>query len=98
LLNPQVEEAEKEFSKNYKITIPFPHPKPSTHVKYTLAFAKPVSVMVVGSYALKTLTNMEEGFTIDLAVTMPPVSNIPDSPDQSLYLFFVSGAFPRERL
>ena len=73
----QVEEAEKEIRNQYGITIPFPDPRPAGQVKYALVYAKPVSIMVVGSYALKTLTSIEEGLAIDLAVAMPRVSNTP---------------------
>ncbi len=61
--------------KSYKISIPFPDPRPARDVKYTLAYLEPANINVVGSYALKTLTSTGEGFAIDLAVTMPPVSN-----------------------
>ncbi len=98
MLNLQVEGTEKEFRKNYNITIPFPHPKPLADVKYTLAFEKPVSVMVVGSYALKTLTNMEEGFAIDLAVAMPPVSSIPDSSKSIVVLTLRIRRFYKKRI
>lgn len=37
-----------------------------------------MGVMVVGSYALRTSTSVEEGFAIDLGVAMPPVSSVPE--------------------
>lgn len=64
--------------KTQKISIPFPEPTPTRDIKYTLTYMKPSYINVVGSYALKNLTSLEEDMAIDLAITMPPVSHCPD--------------------
>ncbi|KAF2459332.1 Nrap protein [Lineolata rhizophorae] len=64
---PQVE---KEM-KPSKIRVPFPDPPPPKDAKYTMQYAKPASVNVVGSYPLKLATRIGDKLVIDLIVTMP---------------------------
>jgi U3 small nucleolar RNA-associated protein 22 len=59
--------------KSHQIRIPFPEPRPGIEAKYTLAYAKPINVNVVGSYARKTAIEVDERLMVDLAVTMPSV-------------------------
>lgn len=55
-----------------KVAIPFPNPRPPKDAKYKLAFAKPASINVVGSFALKTSPRTAaSGVSVDMIVTMP---------------------------
>ena len=58
---------------NHQLRIPFPEPRPDSEAKYTLAYAKPININVVGSYARKTAIQKDERIMIDLAITMPSV-------------------------
>ena len=42
-------------------------------MKYSLSYAKPADISVVGSYSQKTFVKTEGTVSIDLAVTMPSV-------------------------
>ena len=53
--------------------VPFPEPRPTADIKYSVAYEKPKNVNVVGSFALKTAIKKTEPLVIDLAVTMPSV-------------------------
>ncbi|KAJ5463567.1 Nrap protein [Penicillium sp. IBT 31633x] len=65
-----VPDAEKELRAS-GLTVPWPEPRPSKDVKYSMAYAKPANINVVGSFALKTGARNLESRPIDLAVTMP---------------------------
>ncbi len=69
----QVAVATKDLRKKYKINIPFPELNSVRDVKYRLAYQKPATFDVVGSYASKTLINTAEDTALDFAVTMPLV-------------------------
>ncbi|KAJ5816875.1 Nrap protein [Penicillium robsamsonii] len=69
--SPQsVPDAEKELRAS-GLVVPWPEPRPSKDVKYSMAYAKPANINVVGSFALKTGARTLESRPIDLAVTMP---------------------------
>ncbi|OAX81037.1 hypothetical protein ACJ72_04623 [Emergomyces africanus] len=65
-----VSEAEKELRKRWGVSVPFPDPRPAKDTKYTLEYAAPVNINVVGSFAVKTEIKSKLT-TIDLAVTIP---------------------------
>lgn len=64
-------DAETDLRRRTGVTIPFPEPRPGSDIKYTLQYAKPSNVNVVGSFALKTGARGLENPVIDLAVTLP---------------------------
>jgi U3 small nucleolar RNA-associated protein 22 len=66
-------EAEQSLRKGSKVEVPFPKPRPTVGDKFTVSFAKPVNINVVGSSALHTSLKTQNPMTIDLAVTMPQV-------------------------
>ncbi|KAJ5154111.1 Nrap protein [Penicillium coprophilum] len=69
--SPQsVPDVEKELRAS-GLAVPWPEPRPSKDVKYSMAYAKPANINVVGSFALKTGARTLESRPIDLAVTMP---------------------------
>ncbi|KAJ5555496.1 Nrap protein [Penicillium sp. DV-2018c] len=53
------------------VVVPWPEPRPSKDVKYSMAYGKPTNINVVGSFALKTGARNLESRPVDLAVTMP---------------------------
>ncbi|CAG7996386.1 unnamed protein product [Penicillium salamii] len=65
-----VSDAEKDLRAS-GLTVPWPEPRPSKEAKYSMAYAKPANINVVGSFALKTGARGLESRPIDLAVTMP---------------------------
>ncbi|WEW60372.1 U3 snoRNP protein [Emydomyces testavorans] len=66
-----IRDAEKDLRRKAEVVIPFPEPRPSSDVKYTLQYARPANINVVGSFALKTAVKGLETSMIDLAVTIP---------------------------
>lgn len=67
----QILEATKLLQKSHKTSIPFPDPKPDKNAAYKLAYAKPSSINVVGSYALKTMVRSDNALAVDMIVKMP---------------------------
>ena len=63
--------AEAELSDKYNVRVPFPEPRPAKDVKYTLSYARPANVNVVGSFARQTAIKSDDQVSIDLVVTMP---------------------------
>lgn len=61
------------------IYIPYPDPKPANDVMYKFSYAKPSYINIVGGYALRTGIKQNEGFSIDLVLTMPSVCLSPCS-------------------
>ncbi len=92
----QVLEAEKTLRRNAKIAVPFPEPHPGKEAKYSLEYAKPSNINVVGSFALKTGVKLKASRVIDLAVTMPKVRHGFLLLNQ--YRLTVLGTVPREGL
>lgn len=66
-----VSEAEKELRAESGVVIPWPEPRPSKDAKYTMSYAKPTNVNVVGSFALRNGAKTTIPRPVDLAVTMP---------------------------
>lgn len=66
----QIKEAET-YIKKQKVAIPFPNPRPKLDANYKLAFKKPASVNVTGSYATKTMVKGSASNGVDFVVTMP---------------------------
>lgn len=65
-----VADAERELRAS-GLVVPWPEPRPSKEAKYSMAYAKPANINVVGSFALKTGARGLESRPVDLAVTMP---------------------------
>ena len=63
--------AEKELRGKHGIVVPYPSPRPGKDTKYSVSYAKPTNINVVGSFALRTGIRSQETYTVDLAVTMP---------------------------
>jgi U3 small nucleolar RNA-associated protein 22 len=61
------------MKKDRGIRVPFPTPPPPEDALYKYKFRKPVQIKLVGSYGLKGAARSSQGFTIDVAVTMPDV-------------------------
>ncbi|KAI9752797.1 MAG: hypothetical protein M4579_005472 [Chaenotheca gracillima] len=86
-----IQEAERDAYKSDKITIPFPDPKPPKDANYKVAYSKPTSINVVGSFALKTASKENGIITVDLAVVMP--STIFQDKDYLNYRYFHKRAY-----
>lgn len=67
----KVSEAVKSLHQSHKIAVPFPDPKPPKDAAYKLAYSKPSSINVVGSYAHKTMVKSEGALSVDMILTMP---------------------------
>lgn len=67
----QIHDASTKFEKKYRITIPYPEPKPTKDSNYKVAFLPPAQCNVVGSYVSKTMTKSQERLGIDMVVQMP---------------------------
>ncbi|KAF2751624.1 Nrap protein [Sporormia fimetaria CBS 119925] len=65
-----ISEAEK-LLRSQGVTVPFPSPRPPKDAKYRLEYAKPASINVTGSYALKVATRTEDVCSVDMVVVMP---------------------------
>lgn len=87
----QILEAAKSLHKSHKITIPFPDPKPDKNAAYKLAYAKPSTVNVVGSYVLKTMVKSDNALAVDMVVVMP-ISIFQDK-DYLNYRYFYKRAY-----
>ena len=66
-----VEDAERSFLKTSRVKVPFPVPRPAQDAKYKLGYARPSSINVIGSYALKTASRAKKTCEIDMIVVMP---------------------------
>lgn len=86
-----VSEAEKELRTDAEVVVPWPEPRPNKDVKYTMSYAKPANINVVGSFALRTGAKTAESRPIDLTVTMP--SSIFQEKDYVNHRFFHKRAF-----
>ncbi|KAL3470185.1 Nrap protein [Aspergillus californicus] len=84
-------EAEKEMRQSHGVSVPYPEPRPGKDTKYSVTFARPANVNVVGSFALKTGAKAMEPYAIDMAVTMP--SSIFQEKDYTNYRFFHKRAY-----
>ncbi|KAJ5162442.1 hypothetical protein N7492_007834 [Penicillium capsulatum] len=86
-----VSEAEQELRTDGEVVVPWPDPRPSKDAKYTMAYAKPTNINVVGSFALRTGAKTAISRSVDLAVTMP--SSIFQEKDYVNYRYFHKRAF-----
>ncbi|KAJ6153792.1 hypothetical protein N7470_006751 [Penicillium chermesinum] len=90
--SPQfVPEAEKELRTTSEIVIPWPEPRPAKDVKYTMSYAKPANINVVGSFTLRNGAKTTDARPVDLAVTMP--NSIFQEKDYVNYRFFHKRAY-----
>lgn len=65
-------EAEKDLrSVSGGVTVPWPEPRPAKDAKYTMSYAKPANINVVGSFALRNGAKTSDSRPVDMAVTMP---------------------------
>jgi U3 small nucleolar RNA-associated protein 22 len=71
--------------------VPFPEPKPDKDAAYKLAYARPSSINVVGSYALKTMTKWDGPPCVDMIIVMP--SPIFQEKDFLNYRYFYKRAY-----
>ncbi|MCJ1414557.1 hypothetical protein MMC32_000884 [Xylographa parallela] len=70
--DPQpIYEAAESFQNDTGVAIAWPDSGPTPDLKYSVAFAKPEDINVVGGFVLKTSVKNEEPMVIDMAVTMP---------------------------
>lgn len=86
-----VHEAEKELRSSSGVVVPWPEPRPSKDSKYTMSYAKPTNINVVGSFALRTGAKTTDARPVDLAVTIP--SSIFQEKDFVNYRFFHKRAY-----
>ncbi|KAI9743279.1 MAG: hypothetical protein M1818_003125 [Claussenomyces sp. TS43310] len=77
--------------KTHKIVIPFPNPPPPENAAYKLAYSKPSDINIVGSYALRTMVEVDNVLTVDMVVTMP--SSILQEKDYLNYRYFYKRAY-----
>ena len=87
----QIPEASKLLQKSHKTAIPFPDPKPDRNAAYKLGYAKPSSINVVGSYALKAMVRSDDAFAVDMIVKMP--DSIFQEKDFLNYRYFYKRAY-----
>ena len=86
-----IAEAEKDLRTTSGIVVPWPEPRPSKDVKYTVSYAKPSNINVVGSVGLRTGAKTAEARPVDLAVTMP--TSIFQEKDYVNYRYFHKRAY-----
>ncbi|PBP23114.1 putative pre-rRNA processing protein Utp22 [Diplocarpon rosae] len=86
-----IQEASKILHKSHQITIPFPDPKPDDNAAYKLAYEKPSSINVVGSYPSRTMIKSEGLLSIDMVVIMP--ASIFQEKDYLNYRYFYKRAY-----
>ncbi|KAL2862912.1 rRNA-processing protein UTP22 [Aspergillus lucknowensis] len=84
-------EAEKEMRNLHGVTVPYPEPRPSKDTKYSVVYARPTNVNVVGSFALRTGSKLAGPFVVDMAVTMP--GSIFQEKDYVNYRYFHKRAY-----
>lgn len=90
--SPQsIPEAEKELRGASETVIPWPEPRPAKDAKYTMSYAKPSNVNVVGSFTLRNGAKTTDNRPVDLAVTMP--NSIFQEKDYVNYRFFHKRAY-----
>ncbi|MCJ1318540.1 hypothetical protein MMC15_003870 [Xylographa vitiligo] len=84
-------EAAKSLQNDTGIAIAWPDSGPTPELKYSVAFAKPDDINVIGSFVLKTSVKHEEPMVIDMAVTMP--SSLFQEKDYLNYRYFHKRAY-----
>lgn len=60
------------------IHVPYPLPEPTEDAKWTVAFTKPVDIVLAGSWAnkLSVKSRDAEKYMVDVALEMPSVSSL----------------------
>lgn len=86
-----VADAEKELRGVSGVVVPWPEPRPAKDTKYTVSYAKPTNINVVGSFALRTGAKTSDIRAVDMAVTMP--SSIFQEKDYVNYRYFHKRAY-----
>ncbi|KAJ5624701.1 hypothetical protein N7510_001010 [Penicillium lagena] len=86
-----ISEVEKELRSPNGVVVPWPEPRPGKDTKYTMSYAKPTNINVVGSLALRTGARTAESRAVDLAVTMP--SSLFQEKDFVNYRYFHKRAY-----
>ncbi|RKF63185.1 U3 small nucleolar RNA-associated protein 22 [Erysiphe neolycopersici] len=86
-----ISDASRLLQKSYGITVPYPDPKPDKNVAYKVAFERPLSFNVIGSYVLKTMIKSKSALGIDLIVVMP--HSIFQNKDFLNYRYFYKRAY-----
>ncbi|MCJ1378069.1 hypothetical protein MMC17_001165 [Xylographa soralifera] len=90
--DPQpIYKAAKSLQDDTGIAIAWPDSGPTPDLQYSVAFAKPDDINVVGSFVLKTSVKHEEPLVIDMAVTMP--SSLFQDKDYLNYRYFHKRAY-----
>lgn len=84
-------DAAKSLHRAHRITVPFTDPKPDKTAAYKLAYARPSSINVVGSYTQKTMTKSDGTLSIDMLVVMP--ASIFQEKDYLNYRYFHKRAY-----
>ena len=84
-------DAERGLRSTHGIVVPFPEPGPTKDARYSLSYAKPADVNVVGSFSLRNGAKTTEPYVVDLAVTMP--GSIFDEKDYMNYRYFHKRAY-----
>ncbi|KAL4907609.1 hypothetical protein BDW74DRAFT_147830 [Aspergillus multicolor] len=84
-------DAEKEMRQLHGVIVPYPEPRPGKGTKYTVMFARPANVNVVGSFALRTASKTAAPYIVDMSVTMP--SSIFQEKDYTNYRYFHKRAY-----
>lgn len=83
--------AERELRSAHGIVVPYPAPRPGKDTKYTVSYAKPANINVVGSFALRTGIKTSGPYTVDLAVTIP--SSLFQEKDYANHRYFHKRAY-----
>ncbi|KAK3698282.1 U3 snoRNP protein, partial [Vermiconidia calcicola] len=86
-----IEDAERQLLTSNKVATPFPNPRPPKDAKYKLAYAKPASINVIGSHALKAASRSNKLVEIDMVVTMP--SSLFQEKDYLNFRYFYKRAY-----
>ncbi|KAL3458490.1 Nrap protein [Aspergillus heterothallicus] len=84
-------EADKEMRTAHGITVPYPEPRPSKDTRYSVAYARPSNVNVIGSFALRTGLKSPGPYVVDMSVTIP--DSILQEKDYSNYRYFHKRAY-----
>lgn len=87
----QALEAEKDLRQSHGVAVPYPEPRPGKDTKYSVMFARPANVNVVGSFALRTGSKTVAPYVVDMSVTMP--SSIFREKDYTNYRYFHKRAY-----
>ncbi|KJX94279.1 pre-rrna processing protein utp22 [Zymoseptoria brevis] len=85
-----VVEAETDLLRT-KVAVPFPDPRPAKDAKFKFAYEKPANINVVGSFALKTASRLQQSLEIDMVVVIP--SSLLEEKDFLKHRYFYKRAY-----